>query len=109
MATYAELKAKAEKFAADAEAARQKEIVTIIAEMKAKMEEYSITPEDLGIKTSSYAPARKTKASSKSDATPAEIKYQSPTGETWGGGRGRKPKWVVEALAAGKNIEDFAV
>jgi DNA-binding protein H-NS len=30
-------------------------------------------------------------------------------GETWSGGRGRKSRWVTEALAKGKKIEDFAV
>jgi DNA-binding protein H-NS len=37
------------------------------------------------------------------------VKYRGPNGETWGGGRGRKPRWVQEALKAGKKIEDFAV
>ena len=109
MATYAELKAKAEKFAADAEEARKKEVVSIIADMKAKMDEYSITPEDLGIRTAGYAPARKVSTPNKPAGTPAEAKYQSSTGETWSGGRGRKPKWVAELLAAGKDIEKFRI
>lgn len=38
------------------------------------------------------------------------IKYRNTdnNGETWTG-RGRKPTWLVEALAAGRNIEDFAI
>lgn len=38
------------------------------------------------------------------------IKYRNTDNneETWTG-RGRKPTWLVEALAAGKNLEDFAV
>lgn len=38
------------------------------------------------------------------------IKYRNTedSNETWTG-RGRKPTWLVEALAAGKNVEDFAV
>lgn len=38
------------------------------------------------------------------------IKYRNTenNGETWTG-RGRKPTWLVEALAAGRDIEDFAV
>ncbi|MBH0006273.1 H-NS family nucleoid-associated regulatory protein [Psychrobacter sp. SWN149] len=38
------------------------------------------------------------------------IKYRNTddNNETWTG-RGRKPTWLVEALAAGRNIEDFAI
>lgn len=38
------------------------------------------------------------------------IKYRNTDNneETWTG-RGRKPTWLVDALAAGKNLEDFAV
>jgi len=40
---------------------------------------------------------------------PAEAKYRGPNGETWGGGRGRKPAWVQAILDAGGNIEKFKV
>ena len=38
------------------------------------------------------------------------IKYRNTDdhSETWTG-RGRKPTWLVEALAAGRSIEDFAI
>lgn len=38
------------------------------------------------------------------------IKYRNTENseETWTG-RGRKPTWLVEALASGKNLEDFAI
>ncbi|HCT72743.1 H-NS histone family protein [Psychrobacter aquimaris] len=38
------------------------------------------------------------------------IKYRNTDNneETWTG-RGRKPTWLVEALAAGRSIEDFAI
>ena len=38
------------------------------------------------------------------------IKYRNTDNsqETWTG-RGRKPTWLVEALSAGKNLEDFAI
>ncbi len=36
-------------------------------------------------------------------------KYQDPvTGET-AMGNGRKPKWLVEAIASGKKLEDFLI
>ncbi|MDP0929870.1 H-NS histone family protein [Paracoccus onubensis] len=37
-------------------------------------------------------------------------KYENPEqpGQTWAG-RGRKPKWVIEALETGKTLEDLAI
>lgn len=48
------------------------------------------------------APVRKRAASAP--------KYRHPENAaiTWSG-RGRKPTWIVEALAAGKSLEDFAI
>lgn len=41
---------------------------------------------------------------------PVEIRYRNPanTEETWTG-RGKQPRWLVAALAAGKSLTDFAV
>lgn len=41
---------------------------------------------------------------------PTEARYRSPKDAnlTWTG-RGRKPKWVIEALAAGKALSDLAI
>jgi DNA-binding protein H-NS len=41
---------------------------------------------------------------------PPEAKYRHPENPTvtWSG-RGRKPGWISEGLAAGKTMEDFAI
>lgn len=41
---------------------------------------------------------------------PASAKYANPANaaDTWSG-RGRKPRWFTEALAAGKQPEDLAI
>lgn len=41
---------------------------------------------------------------------PASAKYVNPAdpGDTWSG-RGRKPRWFVAALQAGKSVEDLMV
>lgn len=101
MATYIELKQKAEKMLAEAEQMRQKEIDDVMAEIREKMKAYGLTGQDLG-----FGASTRKKAGSK-PAAPA--KYRGPNGESWGGGRGRKPQWVVNALKAGKKIEDFAI
>ena len=100
MATYLELKQKAEKLMAEAEQMRQKEIDDVIAEIREKMKAYGLSAQDIG------GAARKRNSGG---AAKAVVKYRGPNGETWSGGRGRKPRWVTEALAKGKKIEDFAV
>ena len=46
----------------------------------------------------------------KSTRAPAAAKYRHPENPslTWSG-RGRKPQWFVEALAAGKTASDLAI
>ena len=109
MSTYKELMLKAEKFLAEAEEVRLKELQAVLADIKEKIAEYGLTANDLGLN-----PSRGQKKSAgrrpavKSQKT-TFIKFRGPNGETWSGGRGRKPNWVAEILAAGKSLDDFAV
>lgn len=41
--------------------------------------------------------------------TSAPPKYRGPNGETWSGGRGRRPDWLIKALADGAKLENFAI
>lgn len=107
MATYLELKAQAEQLLAQAEQMKEKETQDVINDIKQKIANYGLTAEDLGL-AGGRARAAKGGRPAKSSA-PAAVKYRGPNGETWGGGRGRKPQWVVNALAQGKNLEDFRV
>lgn len=102
MATYLELKQKAENLMAEAEAMRQKEIDDVIADIKAKMKAYGLSAQDLGL----VGAPRRRGAAAKGNPV---IKFRGPNGETWSGGRGRKPQWVAQVLKSGQKIEDFAV
>jgi DNA-binding protein H-NS len=102
MATYLELKQKAEKLMQEAEEMRVKELNDVIAEIKGKIDAYGLTAQDLGL----GGGVKRRKAPSNKAAV---VKYRGPNGQTWSGGRGRKPQWVVDALAKGKKLEDFAV
>lgn len=94
MKSYKELQAEIKALQAQAEKARQTELASTIAEIKAKIQEYGITEEDL---FSSEKKARKTTATVKP-------KYRNPeTGDTWTG-RGKPPKWIE-----GKNKADFLI
>lgn len=98
MATYQELKAKAEELMKQAEQARRAEIAAVVADIQARMKEYGISIDDL------RGGARKGKTRGAVAA-----KYRNPsTGESWSG-RGRSPKWLVDAQAKGRTKEEFLV
>lgn len=96
MTTYKELMAQANELMRQAEEARQQEVAGVIKEIRATMAEYGISVDDLRT-------GEKKRASGKS----AAIAYRNPaTGETWSG-RGRAPRWLTDAVAAGKPKESF--
>jgi DNA-binding protein H-NS len=95
MATYKQLTAQLEKLHKEVAAAREKEIAEAIIDIKNKIVEYNLTPEELGFSGKRGRPAKK---------TPLPAKYRNPkTGETWSG-RGRAPAWL-----AGRNKERFLI
>jgi DNA-binding protein H-NS len=94
MASYKDLQSQIEKLQKQAEQAREKEIATVVAQIRQMMVDYGIQAADLGISSK-----RKRKT-----GTPAAPKYQNPqTGDTWTG-RGRAPKWIE-----GKDRAKFAI
>lgn len=103
MATYLELKEQAEKLLAEAERMREQEIADAIADIKRKIDLYGLTAADLGFAKSGPGGAGRSRPAK------AAAKYRGPNGETWSGGRGRKPQWVVQALKEGRDLEEFAV
>jgi len=68
-------------------------------------DEETAPPPDKAAQAQEAKPAK----SKKAGATP-EVKYTNPLDarQTWTG-RGRKPQWVVEALAGGKTLQDLEV
>jgi DNA-binding protein H-NS len=94
MATYRQLTAQLEKLQQKIGKEREKALAEAIAEIRAKIEEFDITAEELGFRTSGAA------AKPKRSLPP---KYRNPkTGETWSG-RGRAPAWL------GKNRARFLI
>src|SRR4051812_36298545 len=105
MPTYLELKDQAEKLMAQAEQLRQKETEDAIADIKAKIKAYGLTPQDLGFSVVGSGNGRRAPRGTAAFKAGAPAKYRGPNGESWNGGRGRKPRWVVEALAKGRKLE----
>ena len=121
MATYVELKEKAEDLMRQAEVARKTEIGAAIAEIKAKMAAYGITLADLGGKAKAARgrkpkggkvaakAAKPAKAKPTKARKPVAVKYRnSQTNETWTG-RGKPPTWLKAQEAAGRKREEFLV
>ncbi len=109
MANYLELRARGEKLLAEAEELRVKELGDVIEDIKQKMKAYGLTARDIGLSGGGARSGPAKRKKSPGTATKGKAKYRGPNGETWSGGRGRKPRWVTEALAKGKKIEDFAI
>jgi DNA-binding protein H-NS len=94
--SYKELTAQIEKLTKQAEQAREKELESVITQIRQLMGEFGITAADLGLK----APGR-----GRRKAGPASApKFRDPeTGATWSG-RGRAPAWI-----SGKDRSKYAV
>ena len=99
LATYLELREQAARLLEEAEEMRRIEVTAIIADIRGKIQIYGLTAQDLGL------------VSKVTVTTPSStVKYRGPNGETWVGGRGRKPDWILAAIKAGKDInKEFGV
>ncbi|WP_321968406.1 H-NS histone family protein [Burkholderia cepacia] len=98
MATYSELKAQAEALLHQAEEARQAELETVLEEVRARVAEYGLTPDQV------FGRKRSSRKVSTSGQSAPSAKYRDPkTGATWSG-RGREPAWIK-----GKRRERFLI
>lgn len=90
-----ELRGRVDKAIASFDDRRKREVVT-------KLEEVA--------REHGFALADLTDAVSSRKRAPVAAKYVNPTDpeQTWTG-RGRKPRWLTEALDAGKSLDDLLV
>jgi DNA-binding protein H-NS len=100
MATYQEIVQKISELQKQAEEIKAREQQAVISEIRAKIEEYGLTPEDLGFGGKV--------AASKKASRKVPVRYRDSAGNTWTG-RGKRPGWLTQALASGKSIDDFLV
>lgn len=105
MNTYQAVKAQIARLEERAEKLRRNELASAVAKVKAMIESFKITPEDLGFKSgdagsnSGRARGRGTaKTQGKAKRTGAGVaKYRDPeSGKTWSG-FGRAPAWIADA------------
>jgi DNA-binding protein H-NS len=106
--TYADIQKEIESLQKAAESLRQKEVAGVIERIKSAIKTYDLTARDLGFasRTGAVAAPKKTRAT-KRGKTDSVARYRdAASGKTWSG-RGRRPGWVLEALKAGKSLDDL--
>lgn len=97
---------------------KSKEYASTLADIQAKMKAFGITVADLKAALNKPTAGRKgrkvaaekpsSKRSSKLAGVKVEPKYRNTDGQTWTG-RGVAPKWVSEAIAAGRSKDEFLI
>ncbi|MBP0622441.1 H-NS family nucleoid-associated regulatory protein [Cupriavidus consociatus] len=92
MATYQELLAQKQALEAQIEQARATEVPGVLEQIRALMQQYSLSPEDIAPRRRRGGPTAAVTGPTEKAALPP--KYQDPkTGKTWSG-RGRAPAWL---------------
>ena len=107
--TYAQVARQIEVLQAEAEKLRRKETDGVITRIKDAIRIYGLTPADLGF--AGKAATRRKYGTKKPGRKPRKgaAKFRdTATGNVWGG-RGPRPRWLREALAGGKSLQEFAV
>jgi DNA-binding protein H-NS len=102
MATYQEIVQKISELQKQAEEIKAREQAAVIADIREKIEQYGLTAEDLGFGAKA-ATGKKAGVNRK-----VPVRYRDSAGNTWTG-RGKRPGWLTQALAAGKSVEDFLI
>lgn len=114
--TYEQLQRQIVSLQAEAEKLRRKELEGVVSRIREAIDFYQLTAADLGFSSKAAAPAKagkgagRKKAAGKtgSKAAQAPAPYSDGNGGTWAG-RGKRPQWLRDALAAGRTLEEFKV
>lgn len=111
----ARIEKEIEKLRKKAEALQVKRRKPVVASIVRSMREYDITPEEIaaafGKPATRRGPARKSTANASGAPAKRAVapKYRHPeTKETWSG-RGKVPRWLSAAEAAGASRESFLI
>jgi DNA-binding protein H-NS len=112
--SYAQIVKQIKALEAEAEKARRTEIDGVVTRIREAIQFYNLTAADLGLASKAKAdgakaaPAKRKKRKAAAPKTQAAAKYADGQGNTWVG-RGKRPQWLRDALAAGKQLSDFAI
>lgn len=111
-ALQAKIQKEIEKLKKQADALQRKKRKPVILSIIRSMKEFDITPDEILAafgKPAARGATRAVKKATPSTRAPVPVKYKHPeTGATWTG-RGKPPRWVVDAEANGQSRTAFLV
>ena len=84
--------------------AHKAESEQVIIEVRRMISDYCLTSSDCGF----FSAPSVDPMPDKTNRKPAAVKYVGPNGEKWSG-RGRSPAWMKEAIAGGRQQDEFYV
>jgi DNA-binding protein H-NS len=118
--TLSEIQSEINRLKKEADKIRSAEIKEVVSRIRKAIAHYGLTTQDLFGKVAAAAgaagkgagrkrgAAKKAKAGSAATAKgPAVVRYRDENGNSWVG-RGKRPQWLRDALAAGRKLEEFA-
>lgn len=110
---YADLQREIKALTEQAEKVRNAEKAGVVQRMKEAIEAYEISVKDLfGTRASTTKTPRGKSAgrgaSGARSATGRAVAYSDGNGGVWGG-RGPRPMWLRNAIASGRQLDEFAV
>ncbi len=111
--SYEKVLQKIETLKAEAEKLRRKETAEVVARIREAIAHYGLSAADLGLAPARAPAAKKAakkarKAGGRKGKGTVPVRYRDDAGHTWTG-RGLKPVWLREALAAGRTLADFEI
>ena len=113
--SYAQVIKQIEGLKLEAETLRRNEVSGVIKRIREAISFYDLTAADLGLgskakggASKASAPVKEKKRKGAAAKGPRAIKFRNDSGGTWGG-IGKRPQWLRDALAGGKQLSDFAV
>lgn len=112
--TYEQIQRQIEQLQAEAERLRREEVGEVIGRIRQAIDHYGLTAADLGFgnaarksRTKAMATKSPRKRAKAAKAAPS-VQYRDDQGRTWAG-RGKRPQWLRDALAAGRTLDEFRV
>lgn len=102
--SYTQIQKKIAALQQKADALRAKEVRGVIDRIKIAIEHYGLTADQLGFDSSTGGAKRGTAPAARV-AAPAP-RYSDGQGNQWSG-RGPRPRWLKDALAAGRQLDEL--
>lgn len=109
--SYEQIQRQIEALQAEADKLRRKEVDEVIGRIRQAIDHYGLTAADLGLGRAAPLPRKKKAADGRRKAAApkaASAAYRNDAGQTWAG-RGKRPQWLRDALAAGHSLDEFRV